>query len=140
MDGNPYMGFCGQLQLAAVTACLAIRFRALYQDQSTGNTCGSTGIKSASKSTGNQDYSQTIGKKQTCSPASKANFSHHKLHPAQTSLHGIMYFVIILIFRSLINHPNFKESFLHPLLCLTVLKSSPDWDYIPSKAGQSSRK
>lgn len=78
MKGTPYTGSSARLQLAALTACLAIRFRALYQDQSVGNTCGSTGKTSASKSAGNQDYSQwTIGKKQTCSPASKANFSHH---------------------------------------------------------------
>lgn len=42
--------------IVGVTACLAIRFRAMYQDQSMGNTCGSTEIKSASKLTVNQGY------------------------------------------------------------------------------------
>lgn len=70
-------------------------------------------------------------------------------HPAQTSLHGIIFVFAFVIFISLMkcstNITTTKRVislFLHmgTHLRLTVLKSSPDWDYIPSKAGQSSRR
>lgn len=53
---------------------MAIRFRVLFQDQSKGNTCGSTVTKFSQQV---REIMVSEGKKQACSPAAKANEFHH---------------------------------------------------------------
>lgn len=53
---------------------MAIRFRALFQDQSKGNTCGSTVTKLSQQV---KEIMVSECKKQACNPAAKANEFHH---------------------------------------------------------------
>lgn len=111
-----------------LSSYLAIRFRALFQDQSKGNSCGST---VTTKLASRLEIMVSECKKQACNPAIKANCSHHiySILPRPACMESWLSLFILFLFKSILA--------VYSFLTLQTLKDYLKiWDYIPFNAGQ----
>lgn len=104
--------------VAAVTACLAIRFRALYQDQSMGNTCGSTVIKisqQVNKESGLYSNNKLLAKSRHAVLPVKQTFpiTHIASCTDHLAWNYFFYFFFIILHFDFFNEERVISLFLH---------------------------